>query len=131
MLSPFKELWQAYFKKNHEEFLYLLLNKTGLESDAYGKRFVPELKKAILQEFIKKIVKAYRSLSLDYLAEELKLPRDSVCHILTEMINNNLINGLLDDVEGIFDNHEFLVDTDQREQIKRLHKILDNVQKVF
>ena len=130
-LSPYKQLWQSYFKKNHEEFLRLLLNSCELKEDKYGARFIPDLKKAILQEFIIKIVQSYRTLSLDYLAEELSLKRETVCHILTEMINNSLINGLLDDIDGIFDNHDFIVDKEQRRQISKLHTILDHVQRVF
>jgi hypothetical protein len=49
------------------------MNSTGLKDENFGKLFIPELKKAILQEFIKKISKAYRTLALQYLAEELAL----------------------------------------------------------
>ena len=66
-----------------------------------------------------------------YLADELVIKVEEVCHILTEMINNRLINGLIDDVEGVFENHDFLVNREQREQIKSLNTILNNVQKVF
>jgi hypothetical protein len=58
---------------------------------------------------------------LEYLADELVLKQEEVCHILTEMINNKLINGLIDDIEGIFDNHDFLVNKEKRNQIDQLH----------
>ena len=93
------------------------MNKTSLKDEKYGQIFIPELKKAILQEFIKKISKAYRTLSLEYLADELALKQEEVCHILTEMINNKLINGLIDDIEGVFDNYDFLVNEEKRDQI--------------
>lgn len=116
-MVPYKDLWQSYFKKDHRNFLSTLINSTGLKDESFGKLFIPDLKKAILQEFIKKISKAYRTLSLKYLSEELALKQDQVCHILTEMINKKLINGLIDDIDGIFDNHDFLVNEGKRDQI--------------
>ena len=130
-LNPYSRLWKSYFEKNHVEFLNILTNSSKLENDKFGSIFIPLLKKAIIQEFIVKIAKVYKSLSLEYLAGELSMKKESIVHILTEMINNKLIFGLIDNIEGIFDNHEFTVDKGMREQIGKLHKILDNVEKMF
>lgn len=63
-----------------------------------------ELRKAILYGFLQKIVVAYKTLSLDYLARELKVPRDTIVQILVEMITDEKVTGLIDEQAGVFFN---------------------------
>lgn len=63
-----------------------------------------ELRKAILYGFLQKIVVAYKTLSLDYLARELKVPRDTIVQILVEMITDEKMTGLIDEQAGVFFN---------------------------
>jgi len=50
-------------------------------------------------------MECYSVLSLQYLVEELGLPRTEVRQILLEMINSGKLNGKVDDVNDVFENH--------------------------
>lgn len=102
-MTPFNSLWNANFEKNHLEFLAVLesQSQSGLLSSL---DLTSELRKAVLYGFLQKVVGAYRTLSLDYLARELKVPREAIVQILVEMITDEKVAGLIDEKAGVFFN---------------------------
>merc|ERR1711935_594624 len=80
-------------------------NACGLDKNDFTKNLIPELKRIILQGFVLKIMECYSVLSLQYLVEELGLPRTEVRQILLEMINSGKLNGKVDDVNDVYENH--------------------------
>ena len=124
-------LWEAYFYHKHEEFLRILEHETKLIEDDFGKVFVPELKRTIIQGFIRMILKSYKNLSLSYLATELHLDQKTLITLMSEMINSGQIYGLIDEIDGVFDNSEYMEGGGERDNISNLHEILRNTEKVF
>lgn len=103
-MGNYKNLWNSYFKLDHKEFLSILDKKLDLKKDPFGLQLIPHLKKAILQQFIVKVVKSYQSLKLEKLARTLSIELELVTYLFTDLINSGKITGYIDEIEGIFDN---------------------------
>ena len=83
------------------EFLSLLETECSREL-LNNYNLVNELRKAILYGFLQKIISTYRTLSIEYLSTELRVPKAAIVQILVEMIMDNKINGLIDETKGVF-----------------------------
>lgn len=126
---PFRDLWVAYFEKNHKEYIGLL------ETQCKGEfmktmDLQSELRKAILHGFLKKIVVSYKTLSFSYLARELRISKESICHILLDMISEKKINGLIDEVEELYINQDSEGDKERGDQLRLLNKAVNYVLEV-
>lgn len=120
-IGALSALWNAHFERSHREYLAIL---EGLSANEVLKNLdlIGELQSAILTGFLGKIVSAYKSLSLDYLAKELKVPRPVVQQTLFELILDKKIDGTLDEVAGLY------VRKGVREKEELSH--IDNLKKV-
>lgn len=125
-MVPFNALWNSNFEKNHLEFLSVL--ETECNSDLLRSfDLINELRKAILYGFLQKIISTYRTLSLDYLSKELRVPRATIVQILVEMIMDRKIQGLIDETLGVFVNE---AGNEQSQQKAKSAQLLYSMAKV-
>ena len=101
IIGALSALWNAHFERSHREYLEILEGLSKNEVLA-SLELVSELQSAILKGFLGKIVSAYKSLSLEYLSKELKVPRPVVQQTLFELIIDRRIDGQLDEVAGLY-----------------------------
>jgi hypothetical protein len=123
---PFNALWNANFEKNHLEFLAVLDSECNSELLRHFD-LINELRKAILYGFLQKIISTYKTLSLDYLSRELRVPKATIVQILVEMIMDRKIIGLIDETLGVFINE---AGNEQTQQNKRTVQLLNSMVKV-
>jgi hypothetical protein len=88
---------------------------------------INELRKAILYGFLQKIIGTYKTLSLDYLSRELRVPRPTIVQILVEMIMDRKIQGLIDETQGVFFNE---AGNDLTRQSEKTVQLLSSMAKV-
>lgn len=123
-------LWEAYFAKKHEVFLDLVSGECDLEDDPLTRSAIPDLQRAIIKEFIKEIFGAYTSLSLEYLSQELRIDKNYLVSILSEMINSGIISGYIDELEWILDNDDSTQDRIDHQDALSIQRILLSFEKV-
>jgi len=69
--AHYANLRKHYDNKDHREFVRCMKFDCMIEKDTFLRNLIPELKRNILQIFVKKIITCYTVLSLDYLENEL------------------------------------------------------------
>jgi len=69
--AHYANLRKHFENKDHREFVRCMKFDCMVEKDNFLKNLIPELKRNILQIFVKKIITCYSVLSLEYLENEL------------------------------------------------------------
>lgn len=116
--AHYYNLRKHYDNKDHREFVRCMKEDCMIERDDFLKQLIPELKRNILQIFVKKIITCYTVLSQGYLERELSQTKQQTRSIILEMINKKELKGYLDDVSEVFENHGTVLTEQERKELQ-------------